>query len=207
MTATAFRDLMVLPGGAHEIVVTMGDRMTLAAADAELKGMYPGLDVKTWQELNPAVSEMLALSDAMQIPLFGLIYMAVCIVILNAMLMAVFERIREYGVMKALGVTPFGVFRLVYAEALVLVAISSLAGFAFGVPCALYLERHGINLVPGDAQFSMSGVAIDALWRADFSRTNVTGPLVLVVALTALAALYPALKAARLNPVQAINHK
>lgn len=207
MIAAAYRDLMAIPEGAHEIVVTMGDTMTLQASAAELKGMFPQLDVKTWQELNPAVSELLKLSDAMQIPLFGLIYMAVCIVILNAMLMAVFERIREYGVMKALGVTPFGIFRLVYAEALVLVGISSVAGFAFGVPAALWFERHGINLVPGEAQFSMSGIAIDAIWRADFSPMNVAAPLVLVLALTTLAALYPALKAARLNPVQAINHK
>lgn len=207
MTTAAYRDLMAIPDGAHEIVVTMGDKMTLPAAGAELKGIFPALDVRTWKELNPAVSELINLSDAMQIPLFGLIYLAVCIVILNAMLMAVFERIREYGVMKALGVTPFGIFRLVYAEALVLVAISSVAGLAFGVPGALWFERHGINLVPGEAQFSLSGVAIDALWRADLSWTNLVAPFALVLALTSLAALYPALKAARLNPVQAINHK
>jgi ABC-type antimicrobial peptide transport system permease subunit len=58
----------------------------------------------------------------------------------------------------------------------------------------------------GGGDMSISGVAFDSVWRAQFSASCVLIPLAVLVALVALATLYPAAKAARLNPVQAIHH-
>jgi ABC-type lipoprotein release transport system permease subunit len=206
MTVSAFRELMVMPEGSHEIVIAVPPEQELQDALPAIKKIAQGLDVKTWEQLNPALAEMINSADAFLIPLIVITYMAIAIVILNAMLMAVFERIHEYGVMKALGVGPFSVFRLVLIEAFIMTHGAAILGLATGVPLAFYLETHGIDLGIFAQGATISGVAIDLVWRSLVSVSSILMPLIFLYILVLLGTMYPAIKAARLKPVDAIHH-
>jgi hypothetical protein len=122
------------------------------------------LDVKTWRQLLPTISSMLDSARGVMIAMFFIIYVAIGILILNAMLMAVFERIREFGVLKALGVGPFDVLRLILVESAIQTAIAILVGVSLAVPGILYLSRTGIDLGKLGG-VTIMGIAWDPVWR------------------------------------------
>ncbi len=202
-----FRKFMEIPQGAHEITLAMGDEMILEEAGKSLSETFPKLEVKTWKQLNPSMAEMVELSDAFLLPMIVLVYMAIGIVILNAMLMAVFERIKEYGVMKAIGVTPFQLFRLVLAETLVMSLYACVFGLLFGIPFAWILQTHGIDLSSYADSASMSGVAMETIWRSLLTARSIYMPVASLFVLSLIATIYPALKASMLNPIEAIHHQ
>jgi ABC-type antimicrobial peptide transport system permease subunit len=137
--------------------------------------------------------------------MFFIVYIAIAILILNAMLMAVFERIRELGVLKALGVGPAGILGLMLAEAAIVTGLAVAVGVVLGVPTLQYLAIHGIELTTIGGM-SIMGIAMDPVWRAELSVGAVTAPVGALVVIVALAVAYPALKAAFIDPVEAIHH-
>lgn len=101
MTQSSFRDLMGLPTGVHEIVILRTDRkQALALASTEVSAMFPENEVMNWRALQPMIAEILGMADLNIYIMLVITYIAVAMVVLNAMLMSVFERIREFGVMR-----------------------------------------------------------------------------------------------------------
>jgi ABC-type lipoprotein release transport system permease subunit len=96
MVERSFRELMVLPEGAHEIAVMRPDRSSdLESATAQVAALARGYETLNWRQLQPVIARLLDLADAQTIIMILITYVAVAMVILNAMLMSVFERIRE----------------------------------------------------------------------------------------------------------------
>lgn len=204
----AFRELMVIPDGAHEIAIMRPDRATdLIAATDNAAAIAPGLDVKNWRQLQPIVARLIDVMDSNTIIMVLIAYVAVAMVVLNAMLMSVFERIHEFGVMKAIGVTPRQLILLVYAETMVQVLLSSLIAVGLGLPISHYFETHGIDLSEITSSTTFGGVALDPVWYAYLTPESVILPVVALVIIAAIAVLYPALKAAVIQPVKAIYYR
>jgi ABC-type antimicrobial peptide transport system permease subunit len=160
--------------------------------------------VFTWRELVPFVGAYL---DSMGI--FSLIWNIIIFVamgfgLVNTILMAVFERVREIGLVRALGVTPWGVVSGVLLEtALLLVCGLALGSAAGGLTVAL-LQDGGIDFSAFAAGSEYFGMAHIVYPRAEFrDYLNATGT---VLVLGLVMALYPAVKAARITPVQAMAH-
>jgi putative ABC transport system permease protein len=206
MTEEAFRELFVFPQGTHQIIVRKPDALTLEAARAEVRRMAPGLDVKTWRELLPTISSMLDSAVGMVYVMFLIIDIVVAIVILNAMLMAVFERIRELGILKAIGMSPGGVMRLIIVESLLQTALAAAAGSALAVPGMGYLARVGID-TGRLSGISVHGMSWDPVLRAVPTAGAFVGPVIVLVVIVLIAVLYPAAKAALIRPVRAIYHR
>ena len=135
-----------------------------------------------------------------------LVSAAIGILLLNAMLMAVFERIREFGVLKALGAGPLSVFRMIFYETYIQAGIAIVVGTALSVPGLWYLTEHGID-TGRMGGMTIHGVAWDSVWRAQVSTSTYSGPIVTLIVIVSLAALYPAFKAAWVRPVQAMTHR
>src|SRR4030043_182043 len=126
MIESEFRILMELPTGAHEIAVMRPDRNSdLKETTARVSALAEGYETKNWRELKPVIARILDLADSQMIIMIIITYTAVAMVVLNAMLMSVFERIRELGIMKAVGVTPWQIVRLIYAEMFIQAAAAS----------------------------------------------------------------------------------
>ena len=116
LTAGAFREFFQLEEGAHQIIVKRPDVVDLTALEARIQAAAPGHQVMTWRALVPVMASMMDSLGGLMAFLMFIINVAIAIVILNAMLMAVFERIKEFGVLKALGVAPLQVLAMIYAE-------------------------------------------------------------------------------------------
>jgi ABC-type antimicrobial peptide transport system permease subunit len=137
--------------------------------------------------------------------MYFVFYVAIGMLILNAMLMAVFERIRELGVLKALGVGPFQVLRLILIESGIQTGIAVGVGVTLAIPSLLYLSAFGIDL-GSLAGVSVMGIAMEPIWRADMNSQAFTTPVVVLLLIVGLAVLYPAIKAATVQPVEAMRH-
>jgi ABC-type antimicrobial peptide transport system permease subunit len=122
------------------------------------------------------------------------------------MLMAVFERIREFGVLKAIGVGPGAVMAIIMLETWVMTTVAIGVGLALSVPTLWYLSVYGIDLSSA-AGVSIQGVAFDPHWRAVVSADAYIGPLIALCFMATAAALYPAWRAARIQPVEAMRHR
>lgn len=201
-----FGDIFVMPSGAHEIAANTKGRLPLDQLCAVLATDAPGMEVKSWRQIIPAMADMANLFDAMMV-IFGLVFfLAGGLGVMNTMLMATFERIREFGIMKAVGATGFRIVREVAAEALVLSLFAELVGVVIGVLASLYLQQKGIDTSAFSDGYSFSGVAVDTHWKAILSVKSVVMPAVIMAITSVLASLYPAILAARLTPVKAISH-
>jgi ABC-type lipoprotein release transport system permease subunit len=206
MTEASFRELMTLPEGVHQIIVRRPPDLDIAVAHARIEELATDYDVKSWRQLMPTIASMLDAGRAAMISMGVIIYLAIAILILNAMLMAVFERIRELGVLKALGFSPFALLGLVLLESAIQTVLAIGVGLALGIPGILYLSHVGIDLGML-AGTSILGIAMDPIWRAAINTNVFVTPVVLLTSIVLLAVLYPAGKAALLRPVEAMRHR
>ena len=123
--------------------------------------------------------------------------------ILNTFLMSVLERTREFGLLLALGATPRRIGTMVLLESLLLTLLGLAIGMLLGLAVSLYFLRYGFTF-PGlkeiHAQFGLPGVIYPKITLASMA----LGPLVILSA-TLLAALYPATRLRKLDPVEAMH--
>ena len=208
MLDSSFRDLMGLTEGVHEIVLTRRDRaQAIEQASKVVATLTPNYEVLDWRQLSPLIAELIDMSDIHIYIMLIITYIAVAMVVLNAMLMSVFERIREFGVMKAIGFGPIQLFGLVYMETLIQVLLAVVIAFVFGLPVSLYFESNGIDLTQFISGMSFGGIAFDPIWRAELTQRSLAAPLVTLFIMAMIAVLYPAFKAAVIRPVKAIHYQ
>ncbi len=206
MNAEAFRELLVFPEGAHQIIVRRPKNVELEAATATVKDCVGKLTVKTWKELMPVVASMLESTQGLILIVFFIVYVAVGLLILNAMLMAVFERIREFGVLKALGMGPLRVMNLILLESAIQTGIAVVAGVTLAIPGMWYSANVGVNVGKLGGTSAM-GLAMRPVWYGVYNSRSLSGPLVMLILIVFLAVLYPACKAAWIRPVEAMRHQ
>jgi len=203
--AADFMELFVSGTRIHEVALNSRGAVSLEAIKALATAAAAGEEIKSWRQVLPEVSDMVNLFDAF-IWIFGLIFLlAAGMGVMNTMLMATYERIREFGILKALGATPWRIITDVAAEALVLTALGTIFGTLLGLAGSYYLQEVGLDLSIFAGSYSVGGVAFDPTWRAAISSKIVFIPAVLMMTISLAASLYPAALAARLDPVRAIH--
>ncbi len=208
MVEDAFRDLMFFPDGVHEIVVMRKDRsLDLEIATEKIRKMAKDLEVMNWREIQPVIANVLDLSKGSAIFVLLIVYTAIAMVILNAMLMSVFERIREFGIMKAIGVSPWQLAGLIYMESMIQVTVASILALVIGVPLSYYFQTHGIDLSGWSSTGTIGGVAMDPIWYSRVTQWSIGVPVIYLFVISALAVIYPTVKAALIQPIRAIHYR
>lgn len=203
--ASDFVELFVSGDRIHEIALNSRGRMSLEELTSLVAATAPEQEVKNWRQLLPAVSDMVSLFDVF-IWIFGMIFLlAAGMGVMNTMLMATYERIREFGVLKALGATPWRIIKDVAAEASVLSALATALGTLLGLAGSYYLQEVGLDTTIFAGSYTVGGIAFDPVWRAALSLKVVLIPVMLMMIISLVASLYPATLAARLDPVKAIH--
>jgi ABC-type lipoprotein release transport system permease subunit len=206
LTEPAFRSFFVLPEGAHQIMVRKPVEWDLPVAVSAARAIAAGLDVQSWRDLVPILATYLDSTRSLIVIVFLVIYVVVAILIVNAMLMSVFERIRELGVLKALGVSPGHVLALIFIEGGLQTTIAMVVALVLSVPGLAYLADHGLDL-SGLGGLSFEGIAFDPVWRGVVTPWTIVGPVLTLVFIVSVSVLYPALKAARISPVDAMRYQ
>jgi ABC-type antimicrobial peptide transport system permease subunit len=156
----------------------------------------------SWQELEPLTVTAMKLYENFMIIWYLIIFVAMAFGLTNTMLMAVFERTRELGLFQALGMRPRFIVGQVMIESFILLAIGIVVGNLTGVFTTNVIFADGIDLSAfsrGMEQFTMASTMYFTLRAKDIVTINL-----LVIVLGLLASLYPAIKAARFVPVEAI---
>ena len=123
--------------------------------------------------------------------------------IVNTTLMAVFERMREFGLLKALGMKPFWIIREVLTEAFLILLLGMAVGNILGFVSVLALSESGIDLSALAAGTEFAGMS-RMLYPVIYAKDAITANLVVFV-MGLLVCLYPAIKAARFTPVEALS--
>ena len=198
-----FDRLFVAGGRVHEIVINSSGEIPEKEMKQKMSAAFPKEKVQTWAELLPALGDMLRMFDGMMIVFSSIFALAAGLGVMNTLLMATYERMREFGVLKALGATPWRIVGDVAVEALLLALLGSVLGVLLSLPMCHYLAVVGIDMnALGGADISFSGVAYDPIWRATLTARIIIFSVLSMSTLAFLASLYPAVLAARLDPVK-----
>ena len=186
----------------NEIVVRLSSVQQVDSIYIPIKNKYSNLSVKYWGELAPELKFYYE-SVVLQSNIFvGIILFALLFGITNTMLMSVMERVREFGVLMAVGMKRSRVFFMIMMETISLSFIGGIIGLILGLILIQYFGSVGINLSAFTEGLSQWSLGTQLYTSLPFSFYP---PLVLMILVTAIiSAFYPALKAIRLKPATAI---
>jgi len=183
-------------------------RATLELVDVEHPRNKADVGVRTWWQSDPTVAEMMGMRDVGTGIFLGLVFFIAGFGILNTMMMSVFERTREIGILKALGFRPRRIVFLIIVESILLSCLSALLGILFGGFLIFLLVNYGMDISGGTGKpLSFMGANIDPVIYGHFSPSESTLPIVALFCISVLASLWPAIRAARLKPVEAIRQE
>ncbi len=157
--------------------------------------------VETWREVFPALSTLERLMRPLVVFFIGLFFVLAGLLVVNTIYLSVVERTREFGVVIALGARRGRVMRMVLAESLLLCGTGAGIGLALGLATLARLAR-GFSY-PGLGEF-MQQVGMPAVMYASIEPAEIAIILALALGTGVLAALWPALVAGRLEPVEAM---
>jgi ABC-type lipoprotein release transport system permease subunit len=181
------------------IFVLLEDREQAAAVAAAIQG--PRFEVKTWQEMNELLVQTEDFSNAYMVVINLVVLGVTATVIVNTLVMFVFERTREVGVLAAIGMKGRQIMALFLAEAGLLALGGIGVGLALGWALCAYFEKQGIYL--GD--LGMTGIPMGERIYTYLTLEAAVSLVLTALVVTLLASLYPARLAARMEPVEALH--
>jgi putative ABC transport system permease protein len=204
MTLPAAQDLYSLGDRVTTVTLRLRDIDTTSGFVASLKhDAGDDFEVLGWQELMPSLADNVALHRLFAYIILAVVFVVITLGLANTILMGVMERIREFGVMMALGTDARQIQRIVLYEALLLGAAGVGLGSTLGAAVVGYLGARGMHL----EQYAEAVQTMPGLTGTVYPHISVTQLLILsalLLATTVLASLYPAWKAARFTPIEAI---
>ena len=198
------------PDSIHELAIILENPDLEEKLIPVIAAMLPpesGLNAVSWEVAMANLANAIKLDYASQKFIFLIIVLIVTIGVVNTLLMSVMERIREFGVILAIGATPGRLRLTVMTEALLLGSVSMLCGNILGALATWYLVDIGIDLrdfIPETMEFG--GVIFDPVMRATWDFAYMAQMSFYVLILSVVASLYPATKAARIAPAAAMRH-
>lgn len=190
------------PNSCHEIAVLLDNNDELDLADQTVQNKLSGLDVKTWREIMPDVSLVESSFGLTMMIFIGVILLALLFGIINTMLMAVLERTKELGMLMAIGMNKFRVFMMILLETVMLSFVGGVCGIVLGWFLNLYFGVKGIDLGAWSTAYKSMG--FDTLVYTKLSWTISFEIAVMVIVTGIIAAIYPAMKALKLKPAEAV---
>jgi ABC-type lipoprotein release transport system permease subunit len=206
VTRSAAQKMLKLGNGISEIAILLPHGYENLDVYKKLKAALPPdqFEIHSWRELLPFQTAYLMILDGFMWFWFLVVFVAMGFGIVNTTLMAVFERMREFGLMKALGMKPWWILREVLVESFLLLICGLIVGNCLGFLSIYALSGSGIDLsalAAGAEYAGMSRIIYPAIAIKDVLVANLT-----VLLLGLLVSVYPAIKAARFTPVEALAH-
>lgn len=192
----------------HEVAIAVertGDAEAVAdRVEEAVAGLSEGLLTEPWSVFQARLYFVTSLAAAMNTMIAVMIFGMAVFGVANTMLLATFERRREFAVARALGTSGGAIMRIVVIEGLFLGLVSLAAGAALAVPVVVYFHEFPLDLSRFVGTYSMMGSAVRPVLTAEYSWD---GPLVSALALVAtgiVSALYPAWRTLRVPPADAL---
>lgn len=187
---------------ATQIAVLLQANDLVTPIKDKLQSKYKALEIKSWMEISPEM-ELTVSSLDMSLNIFvGIILLALAFGIINTMLMSILERRQELGMMMALGMNRFRVFRLIMLETIFLVLTACPFGILLAFLTVAYFGRKGIDL----SSFSetLENFGYDAITYPVIRAPQLIRVIIMVIITALISSLFPARRALKLKPAEAI---
>lgn len=184
----------------HEAGVLLYDIDDAPALAEALNAAFPEIRAQTWTEISPELSTLVQLGGLMLYIVTMIIMLALAFGILNTMLMALFERMREIGMLLSIGMSRARIFMMIVLEAVLLTLTGAAAGFALALLSIRHFSASGINFemfAEGTAELGWDHLVFPVLSTGEFVSIGL-----IVIFVTLLASLYPAIKATKISVIQ-----
>lgn len=195
-----------LRGQATEVAIFLKQIGAESDVLTALKAQLPGYEVDSWQTLKGDLRDTLD-QKFIFTSIFGIVVIAIASIgILNLMLMAVFERTREMGVLAALGMKGRQVMGLFLLEGSLIGVVGAVVGCGLGFALLAMLGTVGIDFSKFASGLGDLGALMGSKLYPSITLDVLISRAVLVVVITAIASLYPAWQASRKEPAQALHH-
>jgi len=163
------------------------------------------LAILDWQEMLPQLVQYIVIDNAFSYVMLVLILIVILFGIVNTVLMSVLERTREFGLLRALGLSKNYLLTLVFFESLLLSIMALLAGWLLGGSIHLYFAHYGLDFTDWlDESTQIAGTIMDPVVISELSLARIIQLTGIVFFVTLGSGIYPAVKAARITPVQAL---
>ncbi len=189
-------------GRASAVTILLHNQEGAEAVAAALAA--PDVKALTWAELNQVFLQTMAIGLRFYLVLDFIVMLVVAVVIANTLLMAVFERVREMGILAALGMKGRQIMGMFLLEAATLGLLGIVVGIVLGTAIVLYMTNHGIYMGE-DVAGSVENIALGATMYTRLVPTTIANLSLATLVVILLGSLYPAWFAARLEPVQALH--
>jgi len=167
-----------------------------------LEKEFPDQNIMTWKELAPDAGMMADFMEIYYYIIMGIIFFALAFGIINTMLMSILERIKELGMLMAIGMKKTQVFTMIMLETIFLTLSGSVVGMILGGALIAITSKTGLNFSSVAEGFEAIGFAAKVYPNIELSFFFGVTLLVIVVAI--LASLIPARKALKLKPIEAL---
>lgn len=208
-TLAAAQRAVAMPGMVTQIGLLTEPDADVAGVAARVEAALAAddaLEVLTWQEAVPEMVGLVEIDDAFGYIYLTVIYAVVLFSITNTFLMAVMERVREFGLLSALGLSGNRVGQLMLNESVLMTGVAMAMGLALGVAGHLAIAHWGISM----ASWGMEEVEVAGIDLSDMVMYSTIHPVkwvvgsVAVALVTVASAVYPAWRASRLAPAEAM---
>ncbi|WP_340201894.1 ABC transporter permease [Ascidiimonas sp. W6] len=197
------RELLELkPSESNEIAILLKDEKQLDSIKKYCVALVSKAKIEDWKELSPELGMIIESFNLYTYIISGIILLALTFGIINTMLMSVLERIRELGMLMAIGMNKRKIFIMIMLETIYLTVIGVPIGLLIGWLTVIVLGKTGINISmfsEGLASYGFSSMIYPAL---DQEKYMIIVTMCLITAI--VSAIYPAYKALQLNPSEAI---
>jgi ABC-type lipoprotein release transport system permease subunit len=160
------------------------------------------LVVLDWKELMPGLIDAIRMDLISGFIFYIILIVVVAFSILNTFLMAIFERTKEFGILMAIGTTPSRLTKILLIESTTMTAAGIALGILLGSLVTWYFQVHGILISGATELLRQFGLPERLYPQLSLLSASIGAGIVLVI--TLLTALYPALKVRRLKPVEAM---
>ncbi len=195
--------LMGMDAEVHEIAILLQNPDSVPEVQASLVAERPDLKVETWKELAPDLRLIVDAVGSKMMVFMVIILLALGFGIVNTMMMSVLERTRELGMLMAVGMNKLRVFLMIMYETVFLTMVGAPLGMFMGWVAIQYFGKKGIDLAAfseGLSQYGFDTMIYTALTPEFYIQVAV-----MVVATALISAIFPAWRALRLKPVEAIH--
>ena len=195
--------LLNIEGRVSQIILVDEDYRDLENLYQKIKQVTPAtLEIKTWYEIDTYLAAMFRMMDGFVLVWVIIIFLALSFGLVNTLVMAIFERVREIGLIQALGMRPSLIVYQILLESLLLLLIGLAIGNSLAIITVKPLES-GLDIsmvAEGMAMMGASSVLYPSLTLYDMVLANTV-----VIILGILTSILPAWRAAKLDPVRALN--
>ena len=200
-----FQDVFYMDGSGHHIVINLPLIDDVPIVQQQVEALLPDgqdLVVHDWDALQPGLQQAIKADMSSAFFMYGILVILVAFSVLNTQLMSVLERTHEFGIVMSLGLTPGRLGRLVLLETAILGLLGMLFGAFLGALVTYWFSVNGFSY-PGMEEMTAKFHLPSRFYPQISVPSLLIGPAV-VFMFTILAAVYPALRLRKLNPVEAM---